>query len=76
MAVPDVQGTVATFARDTGGGTVLLDSGAELSFDGNAFARSGLRMLRLGQRVLLRVVDGRVTAITHISFPLPQDPLP
>ena len=66
-----VQGTVATFVKETGSGTVLLDTGRELAFDGMAFATSGLRFLRLGQRVVMRVVDGRVVAITHISFPLP-----
>lgn len=65
------QGTVATFEPRTRSGTVLLDDGTELSFDGTAFAVSGLRMLRFGQRVNLRVVDGRVAALTHISFPLP-----
>jgi len=66
-----LQATVATFAADTNSGTVLLDTGQEIPFDGEAFARSGLRMLRLGQRVTMRVVDGRVVALTHISFPLP-----
>jgi cold shock CspA family protein len=65
------QGTVATFVPETGSGTVLLDDGTELAFDGNAFANSGLRMLRFGQRVTMRVVDGRVEALTHISFPMP-----
>jgi cold shock CspA family protein len=69
-----MQATVATFSMDTGSGTVLLDNGKELSFDANAFARSGLRMLRLGQRVSMLVVDGRVEVITHISFPLPDGP--
>lgn len=69
-----MQATVATFSQDTGSGTVLLDNGKELSFDADAFSRSGLRMLRLGQRVSMLVVDGRVEAITHISFPLPDGP--
>lgn len=69
-----MQATVATFSSDTGSGTVLLDNGKELSFDAKAFSRSGLRMLRLGQRVSMLVVDGRVEAITHISFPLPDGP--
>jgi cold shock CspA family protein len=67
-----LQATVATYDPDTRGGTVLTDSGREISFDANAFARSGLRMLRLGQRVKMRLVAGRVEALTHISFPLPQ----
>ncbi|MGQ0837237.1 hypothetical protein [Actinokineospora sp.] len=66
----EIQATVATFIRESNSGTVLLDSGAELSFDAKAFARSGLRMFRLGQRVVLRVVGGQVVAITHICFPL------
>jgi cold shock CspA family protein len=65
------QGTVATFEPETNSGTVLLDDGTELAFDGTAFAGSGLRMLRFGQRLNLRVTDGRVTALTHSSFPLP-----
>jgi cold shock CspA family protein len=66
-----LQATVATYDPNTRSGTVLLDTGAKLSFDADAFAGSGLRLLRLGQRVVLRVVDGRVEALTHISFPLP-----
>jgi hypothetical protein len=65
-----VQATVATFVPETRSGTVLLDNGTELSFDAKAFARSGMRMFRLGQRVRMRVVDGRVEAITHLAFPL------
>lgn len=67
----EVQATVATFSSETSSGTVLLDTGTELTFDGAAFAHSGLRFLRLGQRVVMRVVDGRVVAIAHASFPLP-----
>jgi cold shock CspA family protein len=69
--MPEIQATVATFSSTTNSGTVLLDTGTELPFDGPAFADSGLRFLRLGQRVIMRVVDGRVTAIAHASFPLP-----
>ena len=65
------QGTVATFSPDTNTGTVLLDDGAVLPFDANAFATSGLRLLRFGQRLNLRVQDGKVTALTHASVPLP-----
>jgi cold shock CspA family protein len=65
-----VQATVATFSPDTHCGTVLLDTGAEVPFDAAAFAHSRLRLLRLGQRVTMRMVDGRVVALTHISFPL------
>ncbi|MEU8659485.1 cold-shock protein [Actinoplanes philippinensis] len=46
-----MQGTIATFDTDTRSGTLLLDDGTPLSFDAEAFQRSGLRLLRLGQRV-------------------------
>jgi 2-phospho-L-lactate guanylyltransferase len=46
-----MQGTIATFHPDTHNGTLLLDDGTELAFDADAFQRSGLRLLRLGQRV-------------------------
>ncbi len=59
-----VQGTVATFDPQTRGGTVLLDDGTELTFDEAAFATSGLRLLRLGQRLRLTCdAGGRVTAL-------------
>jgi 2-phospho-L-lactate guanylyltransferase len=48
-----VQGTVATFDPGSGTGTVLLDDGSEIRFPAEAFANSGLRLLRLGQRVTL-----------------------
>jgi cold shock CspA family protein len=46
-----MQGTVATFDPQTHTGTLLLDDGTELAFPATAFERSGLRLLRLGQRV-------------------------
>ena len=46
-----MQGTIATFDPTARAGTLLLDDGSELPFDAAAFARSGLRLLRLGQRV-------------------------
>ncbi|SNY13429.1 cold-shock protein [Paractinoplanes atraurantiacus] len=46
-----MQGTIATFDAGDRSGTLLLDDGTELAFDGPAFDASGLRKLRLGQRV-------------------------
>nr|WP_042196017.1 hypothetical protein [Kibdelosporangium sp. MJ126-NF4]CEL22356.1 hypothetical protein [Kibdelosporangium sp. MJ126-NF4]CTQ89211.1 hypothetical protein [Kibdelosporangium sp. MJ126-NF4] len=65
-----MQATVATYSPETRSGTVLLDDGSQMTFDAAAFDHSGLRMLRLGQRVVMRVVDGRVAAINHIALPL------
>jgi len=65
-----MQATVATFSSQTHCGTVLLDHGAGLPFDADVFAGSGLRFQRLGQRVNIRIVDGRMAAITLATFPL------
>jgi len=65
-----MQATVATFSSETHCGTVLLDDGAGRPFDADAFAGSGLRFLRLGQRVNIRIVDGRIAAITLATYPL------
>jgi len=67
--VSSVQGTVATFDAATGAGTVLLDDGSELAFPGDAFAASGLRLLRLGQRVRLdHDGAGNIVKITLPTF--------
>jgi cold shock CspA family protein len=56
-----MQGTVATFDPGTHTGTLLLDDGTELPFPAEAFERSGLRLLRLGQRVTVETAaDGTV----------------
>ncbi|MEU7821088.1 cold-shock protein [Catellatospora sp. NPDC049133] len=48
-----MQGTVATFDPETRTGSLLLDDGTPVAFDRAAFDASGLRLLRLGQRVRL-----------------------
>ncbi|MEV4416907.1 cold-shock protein [Catellatospora sp. NPDC049609] len=53
-----MQGTVATFDPDTRTGSLLLDDGTPVAFDRAAFDASGLRLLRLGQRVRLEYGDG------------------
>ena len=56
-----MKGTIATFDPDSRSGTLLLDDGSELGFGAEAFDRSGLRLLRLGQRVTVQPgEDGRV----------------
>ncbi len=56
-----MQGTIATFDQGTRSGTLLLDDGSELAFGAEAFDRSGLRLLRLGQRVSIEAErDGRI----------------
>lgn len=58
-----MQGTVANFDEDASG-EVVLDSGRRVRFDAAAFAASGLRLLRPGQRVRLDLdADGSVVAV-------------
>jgi 2-phospho-L-lactate guanylyltransferase len=59
------QGTIATFDAHTRTGTLLLDDGVEVSFPAAAFDASGLRHLRLGQRVRLdRDASGEIVKVT------------
>jgi 2-phospho-L-lactate guanylyltransferase len=56
--------TVRAFDVMSSSGDVVGDDGSERTFGADAFARSGLRLLRNGQRVRLRLERGVVTAIT------------
>jgi 2-phospho-L-lactate guanylyltransferase len=65
-----MQGTVAAFDDATGAGAVLLDDGTEVVFPAEAFARSGLRLLRVGQRVRLDHDEGgQINRVTLPTFP-------
>lgn len=46
-----MQATAYTFDPSTRSGSVLLDDGTPVPFDGAAFDAGGLRLLRPGQRV-------------------------
>ena len=55
----------------SGAGSVLLDDGTRVEFPGAAFAASGLRLLRVGQRLRLAYgADGTVVAVSFITVPL------
>ncbi|KNX37627.1 cold-shock protein [Luteipulveratus halotolerans] len=58
-----MQATVHTFDPDEGSGSVLMDNGRVLDFARAAFAASGLRHLRLGQRVSVEVGAQGVTRL-------------
>jgi 2-phospho-L-lactate guanylyltransferase len=58
-----VQATVHEFDPETGAGSVLLDDGTRLPFAGSAFAASGLRLLRRGQRLTVRVQGAEVVEL-------------
>jgi hypothetical protein len=64
-----VQATVRRFEVTTRNGDVLLDDGSVKTFDAAAFDPSGLRLLRIGQRVRLRVdASGAIEFITLSTF--------
>lgn len=55
-----MQASVHTFDPETGNGSALLDDGREVTFAGEVFDRSALRLLRPGQRVTVVLgADGR-----------------
>lgn len=65
-----VQATVRSFDPLTHDGELLLDDGSPLSFSGRAFEESGLRLLRLGQRVRVETdATGVVTRVTLATLP-------
>lgn len=49
---------------------MLLDDGTQLRFGPAAFDASGLRLLRPGQRVALRVQEHEVVALNLATLPL------
>ena len=67
-----MQATVRSFDPVTRSGSVLRDDGVELSFGAAAFDAGGLRLLRFGQRVRLRVDGPRVLFLTLSTCPDPE----
>jgi 2-phospho-L-lactate/phosphoenolpyruvate guanylyltransferase len=68
-----VQATVRSFDPGTRSGDLLLDDGSALPFASAAFDASGLRLLRLGQRVRVETDEsGRVLRLTIPTLQFPQ----
>jgi 2-phospho-L-lactate guanylyltransferase len=63
-----MQGTVSEFDTATGSGAVLLDDGTRVAFPAAAFAASGLRLLRLGQRVRLELAGTTVARVALVTM--------
>jgi 2-phospho-L-lactate guanylyltransferase len=61
------QATVGSFDPATRSGTLLLDDGTSLTFDAPAFAASGFRLLRSGQRVQV-VLDDRGDRVRRVQM--------
>jgi 2-phospho-L-lactate guanylyltransferase len=67
-----MQATVSSFDPRLRTGEVLLDDGRALTFPARAFDGSGLRLLRLGQRVRLSLdADGAIDFLTIATLPDP-----
>lgn len=66
------QATVREYDPPTRSGSVFLDDGTIVAFDGAAYDVGGLRLLRPGQRIRVRAVDTgsgpRITALTLATF--------
>jgi len=58
-----MQASVHQYNDETGSGSVLLDDGREVPFDGKVLDASGLRRLRPGQRVSIEM---SATALTRL----------
>jgi cold shock CspA family protein len=63
-----VQASVHGFDEQTGFGSVLLDDGVERGFDGDVFFASGLRHLRVGQRVSVDLAGDAVTRLWIVGI--------
>lgn len=62
-----MQATVHRFDPETHTGSVLRDDGVELPFTAPAFESSGLRLLRVGQRLTVEVVDDLVVGLRIVG---------
>ena len=58
-----MQASVHRYHEEDGSGTVLLNDGREIPFDGNVMDASGLCLLRPGQRVSIEM---STTALTRL----------
>jgi 2-phospho-L-lactate/phosphoenolpyruvate guanylyltransferase len=68
-----VQGTVAHFDPEHRSGELLLDNGERVEIDAAAFEASGLRLLRLGQRVQIELNErGVVHQLALPTLPPPR----
>lgn len=66
------QGTIRVYNQQSRSGLIIDDSKNELAFDQESFRASGLRELRIGQRVKFSVVGEppreKVRDLTIVSF--------
>lgn len=71
----EVQATAASFDAASGTARVLLDDGSVLEVPAVPLRTSGVRLLRVGQRVRLRVDEaGVVSAVSLLTLPFAAGP--
>ncbi len=63
-----MQASVHEFDQASASGSVLLDDGRRLPFGPQAFARSRLRLLRVGQRLSVDLLDGEIVALRLVGI--------
>ena len=63
-----MQASVHKYDDESGSGSVLLDDGREVPFDGIAFDASGLRLVRPGQRVSIEMSASAVTRLWIVGI--------
>jgi cold shock CspA family protein len=71
-----LQGTVKSFDPATGAAVVVTDARVEYQVPPEAFRRSGLLRLTLGQRVKFRVEgEGEAATVTYVNILTLPDPV-
>jgi cold shock CspA family protein len=63
-----MQANVHRYHDQSGSGSVLLDDGREIPFDGKVFDASGLRHLRPGQRVSIEMSPTGLTRLWIVGI--------
>lgn len=66
--IRDMQASVHTFDPEHHTGSVLLDDGRQVSFTATAFEASGLRLVRLGQRLTVEVAGEVIVALGIVGI--------
>ncbi len=63
-----MQASVHKYDDESGSGTVLLNDGREIPFDGSVMDASGLRRLRQGQRLSIEMSASMVTRLWIVGI--------
>jgi hypothetical protein len=63
-----MQASVHKYDDTSGSGSVLLDDGLEVPFDGIVMDASGLRLVRPGQRVSIEMSGAAVTRLWIVGI--------